>query len=125
MPLRGSISVLALYDVGDEIRLQDLPRLIGGRAVSPGFKHTAPEYVRFERPPVIEQLEPVTIPTGEQFVPTLHYYDYGVVSVVLQYPFAGDWQKLQELAARWVSSTAFDELSQRIVREKTAMIRAA
>jgi len=125
MQLRGSISVLELYDVGDELRLQDLPRLIGGQAVSPGFKHTAPEYVRFERPPVIEQLEPVTISTGEQFAPTLHYYDYGVVSVVLRYPFAGDWQRLQELAARWVSSPAFDELSLRIVREKVATIRAA
>lgn len=125
MQLRGSISVLALYDVGDEIRLQDLPRLIGGQAVSPWFKHTAPEYVRFERPPVIEQLEPITIPAGEQFEPTLQYYDYGVVSLVLRYPFVGDWQKLQELASRWVSSTAFDELAGRIIREKVAMIRAA
>src|SRR5215469_12367765 len=125
MPLRGSISVLALYDVGDEIRLQDLPRLIGGRAVSPWFKHTAPEYVRFERPPVIEQLEPVTIPAGEQFEPTLQYYDYGVVSLVLRYPFEGDWQNLDDLAARWVSTTAFDELSLSIVREKVARIRPA
>lgn len=125
MQLRGSISVLTLYDVCDEIRLQELPPLIGGRAVSPGFKHTAPQYVRFERPPVIEHLDPVAIPAGEQFEPTLQYYDYGVISLVLRYSFAGDWQQLQELAARWVSSTAFDELSLRIMHEKVAVVRPA
>ena len=125
MELRGSISVLALYDVCDEIRLKDLPPFIQGRVVTPSFKHTAPEYVRFERPPLIESIEPVLIQTGERFEAALQYYDYGVISLVLRFPFAGNWQRLRELAARWVSSTAFDELSARIIREKCAAIRPA
>ena len=54
--LSGSLSVLFLYDVCDEIRLDDLRTLIGapppGR--EPPFRHRAPEYVQFARPPVTE-----------------------------------------------------------------------
>lgn len=125
MQLNGSISILALYDVCEEIRLQDLPPYIQGKAVPRTFKHTAPDYVRFERPPVVESIEPVSIQTGERFEATLQYYDYGVVNLVLRHPFAGDWQQMQELASKWVSSTAFDDLSLRIVREKVAAVRPA
>ncbi|HVH88467.1 MAG TPA: hypothetical protein VM912_17230 [Terriglobales bacterium] len=125
MELRGSISILALYDVCDEIRLKELPPLIQGKVVIPSLKHTAPEYVRFERPPLVESIEPVLIQTGERFEAALQYYDYGVISLLFRFPFSGDWQLLRELAARWVSSTSFDELSLRIVREKVELIRSA
>ncbi len=52
--LQGSIIVLSLYDIAEEIRLSDLPPLIGGTRLSSAFKHPAPAHVRFERPPVIE-----------------------------------------------------------------------
>ena len=125
MELRGSISILSLFDVCEEIRLKDLPPFIQGKAVTPSFKHTAPEYVRFERPPVVEAIEPVVIQSGERFDATLQYYDYGVISLLLRFPFACDWKGLQELAARWVSGTTFDELARRIVREKVAVMRPA
>ena len=108
---QGFISVLALYDVCDEISLADLPPLIGGRRPAHAFKHMTPEYVRFERPPVIESLEPVTLESGERFDATMQYYDYGVVSVLLRRPYSGSWQDVQQLAARWISSTFFDELT--------------
>ncbi|HZD95640.1 MAG TPA: hypothetical protein VE133_15360, partial [Candidatus Sulfotelmatobacter sp.] len=63
----GSIIILNLYDVAEEITLSILPPLIGGTPLSPRFKHPAPEYVRFERPPIIEPLAPLALPTGEQF----------------------------------------------------------
>jgi hypothetical protein len=125
MELRGSIFILALYDVGDEIRLQELPPFIQGRVVTPSFKHTAPEYVRFQRPPIVESIEPVLIQSGERFEAALQYYDYGVISVVLRFPFSGDWNRLRELASRWVSSTTFDDLSLKIIREKVDAIRPA
>jgi|SRR5438067_859414 len=123
MELRGSISILSLYDVCEEIRLKELPPFIQGKVVTPSFKHTAPEYVRFERPPVIETIDQVVIQSGERFDATLRYYDYGVISLLLRFPFCCDWDGLRELAARWVSSTTFDELSRRIVRERVAAIR--
>lgn len=125
MELHGSISILSLYDVCEEIRLTELAPFIQGKAVTPSFKHTAPEYVRFERPPVIEVIEPIVIQSGERFDASLQYYDYGVISLLLRFPFKCDWKGLQELAARWVSSTTFDELSRRMVQQRVEAMRSA
>lgn len=124
MELRGSISILALYDVCEGIRLKDLP-FIQGQATTPSFKDTAPESPRFERPPVIETIDPVVIQSGERFEAAFHYYDYGVISLVLRFAFSGDWQRLKDLSAKWVPSTTFDELSLRLVREKIAALQPA
>ena len=68
-PLRGSFWVFVLYDVAEEIELDKLCDLVGAEPVppQPSFKHPAPEYVRFERPPVVEYPEPLRLETGEQF----------------------------------------------------------
>src|SRR5262249_26542678 len=123
--LEGSIIVLTLYDIADEITLPELRELIGGTTISPAFKHPAPEYLRFERPPVVERLPSVTLPSGEQFEATLQYYDYGVVSLLLRFGFRGDWQRLLQLAATWISSTLFEELSRNLVKPKVAQARPA
>src|SRR5581483_2271628 len=115
---QGSISVLALYDVCDEISLEELRPLVGGKRPARAFKHTTPEYVRFERPPVIESLEPVTLPSGEGFEATVQYYDYGVVSILLRHPYAGNWQDLQQLASRWISSSVFDDLTLSLAKQR-------
>ena len=90
--LKGSALVLMLYDVCEEIRLDELRRILGAQPAerSPSFKHPAPEYVRFERPPVVEPLERVTLETGEQLEGRLKYYDYGVVCVELSFSLKGD-----------------------------------
>jgi hypothetical protein len=123
--VQGSIIVLNLYDVAEEIRLSDLPPLIGGTRLSATFKHPTPEYVRFERPPVIEPLAPLSLATGERFEAALQYYDYGVVSLLLRFSFSGDWNELQRLAGAWISSTIFDERCRQTIREKLQRIGAA
>ena len=123
--LQGSIVVLNLYDVAEEIRLSDLPPLTGGTRLSPPSKPSAPAHVRFERPPVIEPLPPLSLPTGERFEATLQYYDYGVVSVLLRSAFSGSWEELQRLAGNWISGTAFDDLCRNTLRERLARVSAA
>jgi hypothetical protein len=123
--LQGSIVVLNLYDIAEEIRLLDLPPLIGGTQFSPKFKHPAPAHVRFERPPVIEPIEPLSLATGERVEATLQYYDYGVVSVLLRFAFSGDWEKLQQLAGSWISGTIFDDLCRTVLRERLPKVTAA
>jgi hypothetical protein len=49
------------FDVCEEIRLDDLRRILGARTVDTSFKHMAPGYVRFQRPPVEEALEPLIL----------------------------------------------------------------
>src|SRR5580704_13139952 len=68
-PLRGSFWVLVLYDIAEQINLERLREILGVEPPrrEPSFKHPAPEYVRFERPPVLEDCEPVSIASGERF----------------------------------------------------------
>jgi hypothetical protein len=123
--VEGSIIVLNLYDVAEEIRLSGLAPLTGGTPLSPTFKHPAPEYVRFERPPLIEPLVPLTLSTGERFEAALQYYDYGVVSVLLRFSFSGPWDELQHRVGSWISSTIFDDLCRQTIRERLKKIGAA
>ncbi len=123
--VEGTIIVLNLYDVAEEIRLSGLAPLTGVTPLSPTFKHPAPEYVRFERPPLIEPMAPLTLPTGERFEATLQYYDYGVVSLLLRFAFSGPWDELQQRAGSWISNTIFDDLCRQTIRERLKKIGAA
>jgi hypothetical protein len=114
-----------LYDIAEEIRLSDLRSLTGGTPLSTTFKSATPAHVRFERPPVIEPLPPLSLSSGERFEVTLQYYDYGVVSVLLRFAFSGSWDELQHLAGSWVSGTVFDELCRNTIRERLKTVRAA
>ena len=61
--------------------------------VLPGasFKHPAPGYVQYQRPPVVEPIEPLVLDSGERLDGQIKYYDYGVLSVVFELPFSGEW----------------------------------
>jgi hypothetical protein len=117
-PLCGSVLVLIQFDVCEEIRLDQLREILGARTVDASFKHLAPGYVRYQRPPVEEVLEPLVLESGEQLQGDIKYFDYGVVSVIFELPFSGDWDKLVQLSSRWVWDTNFESLAARIVKQK-------
>ena len=117
-PLRGAILVLIQFDVCEEIRLDELRKILGARTVEASFKHQAPGYVRYQRPPVEETLEPLVLEGGERLDGEIKYYDYGVVSLVFELPFSGDWNTLAQLSSRWTSDTNFEGLATRIVKQK-------
>src|SRR6202167_79657 len=122
--LRGSVLVLLQFDVAEAVRLDGLQELIRARTVQqPSFKHPAPTYVRYQRPPVVVPLEPLDLETGERLQGEIKYYDYGVVSVVYQLPFADGWSKLIRLASRWVWEVDFAAQATAIVR--SSLERAA
>ncbi len=116
--LQGSVLVLNLYDACEEIQLDALREIFGARPVERSFKHAAPEYVRFERPPFVEDLGAIYLESGEQFQAQVKYYDYGILSVVFEMPFSGNWDTLVLLAGRWMADPAFERVSTRIAREK-------
>src|SRR5262249_54029502 len=104
-PLQGSVLVLIQFDVCEEIKLDELRQILGARTVpAPSFKHPAPNYVKYERPPVVEPIEPLVLESGERLDGQIKYYDYGVLSVVFELPFSGDWDRLVRLSGRWVRS---------------------
>jgi hypothetical protein len=117
--LQGSVLVLIQFDVCEEIRLDKLCDILGARTVpAPTLKHPAPGYVRYKRPPVVEPTDPLVLDSGERLDGQIKYYDYGVVSVVFELPFSGDWDMLVRLASRWVWDTDFTSFASLVVTKK-------
>ena len=104
-PISGSLWTLWLYDVCEEIDLDALRAILGVQAPrEPRVRHPSPEYVRFERPPVVQQVEPIVLESGSRLRGELNYYEYGVVSIKLELPFQADWQQLADLSSRWMTT---------------------
>ncbi|MBZ5616607.1 MAG: hypothetical protein LAO23_21580 [Acidobacteriia bacterium] len=123
--LQGSVLVLIQFDVCEVINLDSLRDIFGARRQEASFKHPAPGYVRFQRPPVVEPVEPLILESGERLDVKIKYYDYGVLSVVFELPFSGDWDTLVRLASRWVWDTDFTSFAQKIVKQKIERARPA
>jgi len=123
--LHGSVLVLIQFDVCEEIRLDALRDIFGARRLEASFKHPAPGYVRYQRPPVVERVEPLVLESGERLDAQIKYYDYGVLSVVFELPFSGDWDTLVRLSSRWVWDTDFTSFAQKIVKQKIERARPA
>src|SRR2546429_7249065 len=88
--LHGSVMVLIQFDVCEEIRLDRLREIFSARTLEqPSFKHPTPGYVRYQRPPVVEPIQPLILETGERLEGQIKYYDYGVLSCVFQHPLFG------------------------------------
>ncbi len=116
-PLSGFVLVLIQFDVCEEIRLDKIQQSVTARTVrQPSTKQAAPAYVRYERPPVVERLEPLILESGERLEGEIKFYDYGVVSIIYQIPFAGDWDSLVQLSSRWVWDVDFASRVEPIVR---------
>lgn len=121
MSLEGVVRLQYFHDVGEEIDLDRLQKLLGVERPPrvPGFRQPAPDYVRFERPPV-EQAIP-----GEPMPSRLRYFGYGVVCVEMDVPFACGWPELVSLAARWIGDDATQEAADRIVARQLERIGEA
>ncbi len=118
-PLRGSVLVLIQYDICEEIRLDVIRQLLQARNAQATFKSSqAPNYVRYQRPPVADRLEPLVLDSGERLSGEIKYFDYGVVSLVFELPFSGNWDRLVELSARWTSDTNFEKLANRVIHQR-------
>ena len=117
--LQGSVLVLLQFDVCEAIRLDQLRTLLQARTVEP-LKHPAQGNVRYQRPPIIEPLDPLILESGEQLHGTIKYYDYGVLSVIYQLAYTGSWEKLVGLASRWVWEIDFAAQATEAVRARLA-----
>jgi hypothetical protein len=124
--LVASVLVLIQFDVCEEFRLEQMQQTVKARTVStPSMKPSTPAYVRYQRPPVVESLEPLILESGEQLAGEIKYYDYGVVSVLLRHEVAGGWEALLQLASRWVWDIDFASRAEPIVRRHLQRVSGA
>lgn len=117
-PLRGSVLSLTLFDVCEETDLARLGTILGAPRVGTTFKPSAPEYVRFERPPVEDHVGDVSLSTGDRVQASLRFYDYGVVGVTLERPFSGSWDELLTLAKNWIWNPTFETDATAVIKER-------
>jgi hypothetical protein len=112
--MRGFIRQLVLFDVADEIRLDTLRGELGipQPERTPTFVRPAPDYVRFERPPVVEPLE------VDGYDARAKYYDYGVVSIELDRHFSLTWDELVPFSARLLSDPSVEQRAVQLLKPR-------
>jgi hypothetical protein len=114
--LTGSVLVLIQFDVCEEFHLDRLQQTVSARTLpKPTMKQVAPAYVHYQRPPVVEPIEPLILDSGEQLQGEIKYFDYGVVSLMFRHEVAGGWDTLVPLASRWVWDIDFVSRAEPIV----------
>ena len=124
--MTGSVWILRLYDVCEEINLEALRTLLGVEARrESGGRHPSPEYVRFERPPLVQRLEPIVLESGTHLEGELNFYEYGVVSIKLELPFETDWPRLIDLSCQWMSAPEVETQAAQIIRRCLEKARPA
>src|SRR4051812_18275536 len=106
MNARGSLWALLLYDVAESIDLVKLRGLLGvpPTAREPRFKHPAPDYVRFEQPPLEHPIAVPALSSGERIEARIKYFDYGVMLVALELPFETVWEQLIVRSSQWIGA---------------------
>ena len=104
------------------MKLDEVRSILGARRLGEGLKHAAAEQLFFERPPVVEEAQL----TGDAKAQVrVKYYDYGVVSILFEFPFTGEWSDLISLSSRWISGTDLPSRAEQIAKEKVARIKLA
>jgi len=66
----------------------------------------------------MEPVEPILLEGGRRLEGQIKYYDYGVISVLFEMPFAGEWQELVKLASGWMWDINFEKHASEIARQK-------
>lgn len=120
--MRGSVRQLVLFDVADEIRLPDLAGALNIAIPerAPVFSKPAPDYVRFERPPVIEPIKVDGFDAAR-----VKYYAYGVASVEFDQRFDLEWEELVERSARWLADASILVRARELLRPRIEQARVA
>ena len=125
-PLKGSFYVLILYDVAEQIDLEQLRGTIGSElSREPSFKHRAPDYVRFEPAPVVENTGSISLAGGDQFESRIKYFDYGVVCVELEFPFEANWEGLTQLSSRFTAAAEIETRTLELAKGRVHRVQSA
>ncbi len=127
LPLTGSVRRLFLFDVAESIDLGHVRELVGSRPArrEPAFRHAAPEYVRFEAPPVTQPLGSRVLDGGTAVDVRVRYFDYGVASVELLRRVSADWDSLVVLSNEWINSAELEPCAKQLLKDVLTSTAAA
>ena len=96
----ATITAFYLFDVAEQIDLTALRAALGGGASSARLttKSAAPSYLQYSTPPVLVDGDALDIAEVDGFKLRVKFFDYGVLSLGLSRPFAGEWAELLGLS---------------------------
>jgi hypothetical protein len=99
-----------LFDVAQGIDLPALERLLGPQAASATLtdKSAGPPRVRYFVPPVVVDAGALGVANIDGFSVRVKGYDYGVLSLMLSRPFAGDWSEFVALGQDLIESESLE-----------------
>jgi len=125
--MRGSFWLLYLYDVAEQIDLTAARRLAGNESEKPKLLTPAhaPAYIGFENPPLSVRLaSPVVV--GENSMRAIgRAFDYGVLSVLLELPFEGDWDTLEHECSRLLDAAPIAAAAKQVATDLVGSIHGA
>jgi len=125
MRVRGSLFLFHLFDVCEEIRLDELVRQLGNQVTRLELLARPIGQVWFEPPPVVQLFGEVALTDQERFRAQLHYYSYGVVSLRLERSFDLEWKELIELCERWIAAPAAESAAAKQVEGQLKAVHSA
>jgi hypothetical protein len=127
MQIRGLFRLLFLYDVAESIDLGKLRDLLGSRGgtAEHAFPRRTPEYMRFERAPIVEPAEFITVRPGVNAACPVRYYAFGAMVIQVEVPFEYDWNSLVDQCARWMDTPDVVPIVRELVRRRLDQIGPA
>jgi len=114
--LKGTLRFLFLYEVAEAIRLDALKSSLPSAEPAATVASPVPQYLRFERPPVIEPTDRCQLASGEHLLYRVKYYDYGIVCIELELALECDWSTLVAQASRWVATAELENRATELLR---------
>ena len=114
----ATITAFYLFDVAEQIDLTALSAAIGGGAINARLttKSAAPSYLRYSVPPVVVDGDALDIADVDGFKLRVKFFDYGVLSLALSRPFAGEWPALLGLSQVYIENAELERRAETIAR---------
>jgi hypothetical protein len=114
----ATITAFYLFDVAEQIDLTALRAAIGGGAVNARLttKSAAPSYLQYAIPPVVVDGDALDITDVDGFKLRVKFFDYGVLSLGLSRPFAGEWADLLGLSQLYLENADLERRAETVAR---------
>jgi hypothetical protein len=115
----STVTIFYLFDLAEQLDLVALRASIGAGAAAARFlpKSGAPPYVQYAVPPVVVDGEGLGLTEIDGFRPRLKFFDYGVVSLALSRPFAGDWPQFIALSQKYIENEDLERRAADVCRD--------
>ena len=109
--LVGSINAYYSFDVAETTRLEPLRERFGVGATLATIYDKAPgaPRIRYIQPPIIVEGSAPDEPELDGFRVRVKFYDYGVISLLLERSFSGSWPELVALGQHLIENEPLQE----------------